>query len=132
MFRSIEMSIELKRIRTRTRATDKTYGWAVVGPHGAIEFWFTDRGQGADYYRYLGGVETHQRKPFEYSSDKEAPDHDKCDVLSGPCWYDGTSLWAMEYWIPEVLRYDNWQEAEELFVFPTLERTYKGRWVDEH
>jgi len=70
-------------------------------------------------------VETHQRTPMSYSSFKVAPDHPDCVVLGGPCWHDGTSLWAHEHWIPL------YEALGEEWVWGELERTYHATWGDE-
>lgn len=103
----------MKRKRTRENSEDE--GWAVVGPEGAIEFWMMPEMRGLK----LGGVETHRRTPFEYSLHKEIPDHDHCAVLDGPCWHDGTSLWASEHWIPM------YEACGEEWVWLELEKTYR-------
>ena len=114
--------------RKETRREGNEIGWAVVGKHGAIEFWmFSDdhlKGLGLST-RSLGGVETHQRTPFEYSQSQGTPDHEECPVLDGPCWHDGTSLWASEHWIPK------YRILGEEWVWAELERTYRKTWGDE-
>ena len=106
----------LQRKKTR-RDSDDQIGWAVVGDKGAIEFWmFTSE----EMMRMdLGGVETHRRTPFEYSQSDTTPDHDHCVLLDGPCWHDGTSLWAAEYWIPM------YRTCGEDWVWQELESTYQ-------
>lgn len=110
----------LNRIETR-RTSDNQKGWAVVGKHGGIEFWFIEPAQDDPWKERLGGVETHQRRPMEYSKSQDTPDHKHCEVIDGPCWHDGTSLWASEHWIPM------YEACGEEWVWQELETTYLDR-----
>lgn len=69
--------------------------WAVVGDQGAMHFW-------CEYIalvnRHVGGIEVHYRESHEHA--EGPPDNEDCWLLKGPCWHDGSSLWAEEYWIP--------------------------------
>lgn len=75
--------------------------WSVVGAKGGIHLTINDNGESASHQwdRYSGGLEVHWRTPPEYKKD-DAPDHDNCWLLNGPCWRDGSSLEASERWIP--------------------------------
>ena len=44
------------------------------------------------------GLEYHYRQPKDYMDD--CPSHEKCHVINGPCWHDGTSLYARERYLP--------------------------------
>lgn len=68
--------------------------FAVVGERGGMHFWFHEDSDGEKH----GGIEQHSRKPM-YDWDR-APSNDKCWLLDGPCWHDGSSLQAEEFWIP--------------------------------
>lgn len=104
--------------------------WIVIGRHGAIHFHVIDLGEKYSKEhraeRYSGGLEIHYRQPPEYMAN-DAPSHDRCFVLEGPCWHDGTSLYAQERIIPF------WQSApddhERMFRF--LEREYVERFTAE-
>lgn len=108
----------MERKETRRDSTD-SLGWAVVGEHGAVEFWVMEGSK-----ELIGGVEYHHRAPMEYSSNKAEPDHADCPVLDGPCWHDGTSLWAVEHWIP------GYAACGEGWVWDELEHTYR-KWSQE-
>ena len=71
----------------------------------------------------IGGFEIHSRTPFPYS-DAE-PYHADCWFIGGPCWHDGTSLWAQEYWMPGFL------EGGTDWLWPRLEREYAERFEDQ-
>ncbi len=76
--------------------------WSVVCAAGGMHLHITDHGEehGQKYgERYSGGIESHSRTP---TSDTP-PDHDNCWLLGCPCWHDGSSLQASEYWIPLFL-----------------------------
>ena len=113
---------------TETRRVKKCYRdetrWAVVGEHGAVEFHCFNRVLPESRWR-VGGFEEHLRKPQHYRGAQSEPDHDYCELLDGPCWHDGTSLWASEYWIPLYER-----EGEEA-VWRRLEQEYARRLVPQ-
>ena len=79
--------------------------WSVVGAKGGMHLSIRDGGEDNRHRRYSGGIEQHSRTP---TSDT-APTHDKCWLLGGPCWHDGSSLAAIERWIPlwEVAPHDH-------------------------
>lgn len=97
------------------------FRFGVVGEHGAVELQF--RVLTGDAIHELldrvgaAGLEKHSRTPFEYS-DKSKPDHADCWLIGGPCWHDGTSLWASEYWMP------NFQRLGTEWLWPRLEQQY--------
>jgi len=81
----------------------KPYGkpvhtWSVVTAKGGMHLTINDSGEDARP-RYHGGVETHWRQPPPYMEDAP-PSHTNCWLIGGPCWHDGSSLWAKEHWIP--------------------------------
>lgn len=95
--------------------------WTCIGRWGAMHFHVTDLG--ADYKhgeRYSGGLETHARKPLDYQND-QAPSHEECWLIGGPCWSDGTSLYAHEKLIPFWLVEPHNHER----IFRMLEREYE-------
>jgi hypothetical protein len=87
--------------------------WCVVGPDGAVDFWFFHSTP------TLGGIEEHRRIPPSYR--KDGPDHEQCHLLTGPCWHDGSSLYASEVLIP---LYQNYGEDA---LGQQLEREYRER-----
>ena len=100
--------------RIHIEVTDRRL-WAVVGKYGAFEFWV------ADCPSRFGGVETYRRTPFDYSQDKDIPDHADCQLLSGPCWHDGTRSWAYDLWIPML---EGMGEDFDRWAFMKLEECY--------
>lgn len=103
--------------------------WTVIGRHGAMHFHVTDMGEawaqkhGRDQ-QYSGGLEIHHRAPPDYMRD-DAPSQDKCWLIGGPCWHDGTSLYASETIIPFWLCAPN--DHERMFRF--LEGEYARRFL---
>lgn len=103
---------------TREDAHEKR--WIVVGKSGALDFHCT-RGDSEVARRFgrSGGVEFHYRQPTSYMAADYGSTHEHCWILQGPCWHDGTSLWASEHWIPLLER-----EGED-GVWAELERQYR-------
>ncbi len=100
--------------------------WTVIGAKGAMHFHVTDLSEDyerANGVRWSAGLETHSRMPLG----DDAPSHEKCWLLGGPCWHDGTSLYAQEQIVPF------WREEpdnhERMFQF--LEREYYNRFRSE-
>lgn len=72
--------------------------WMVSCETMAIHVWIQDtKKEGVD--RYYGGIEIHRASPPDYAP-SVTPSNDYCWALGKPCWHDGSSLWASEYWIP--------------------------------
>lgn len=76
------------------------HSYELIGLHGGVHLHITEYTK--DYQNitgpYGGGIEFHYRTP--YRGRNEPPSHDECWLLKAPCWHDGSSLWASEYWIP--------------------------------
>lgn len=74
-----------------------TATWSLIGRHGGVH---------AHMRRYneeetpSGGIELHYRTPPDYMDD-QAPTHQDCWLLNGPCWHDGSSL-AIESYIDSM------------------------------
>jgi len=97
--------------------------WSVAGERGGIHvsIWATDiRPSG-----YIGGIEIHWRNRPDWM-DRSEPDHEHCWLLNGPCWHDGSSLQATEYWIPLWLSVRG-QEHEHQTMFDYLWGEYAQR-----
>ena len=95
------------------------------GRHGAMHFHITDLGEvhAKKYgHRYSSGLEAHHRTPPSYMDDR-APSHEECWVIGGPCWHDGTSLYAEESLLPFWLQDPHDHER----MFRLLEREYEDR-----
>ena len=92
--------------------------WSVVGARMAIELHIEVPPKGAESVmrEYSGGLEVHYRAPPSYMRDQSPLE--KCHLLGGPCWADGSSLQASEIWIPRWKRSPNDHEA----MFAALER----------
>ena len=76
------------------------HNYELMGQHGGVRLHITKYGE---MYKdtcgpYGGGIEFHYRTPGK--GDSKPPDHDQCWLIKCPCWHDGSSLWASEYWIP--------------------------------
>jgi len=122
----------MKQIRTEDSYETR---WILVGPLGAVDFHCTNlamlaRIRNAANMRGLprsGGVEYHHRAAPEYLFGKDAA-HEHCWILGGPCWHDGTSLWASEHWIPLLERDGEdeiWRELHATYTrheWPTVDR----------
>lgn len=95
-----------------------THVWSVIGRHLAIHLRIVDLGD----HGLSGGIELHFREPPEYMAE-DAPSHDRCELLQGPCWHDGSSMQATERWIPF------WQLAphEHERMFRELEAEIEAR-----
>jgi len=92
--------------------------WSVIGRHLAIHLRLTD----IKNHGLSGGIELHHREPPEYMAD-EAPSDIRCELLQGPCWHDGSSMAATEFWIPF------WQSAphDHDRMFAALQAEIEGR-----
>lgn len=95
------------------------HDWFVIGRKGAIHLHINDSGP---EYGYSAGLECHYRSPPDYM-ENDAPSHDECWVLKCPCWHDGTSLYAQEFFLPIWQISPNDHEA----MFRLLEREYEKR-----
>ena len=88
--------------------------WTVVGRHLAIHLHISElKDHGPS-----GGIEYHYRQPPEHMKD-DAPTQDQCWLLKAPCWHDGSSMQATDYWIPQ------WQKSPHDIarMFALLEMT---------
>lgn len=73
------------------------HDWFVIGARGAIHLHISEPSDAK--YDCVAGLEFHYRSPPDYMED-QAPSHDVCWVLKCPCWHDGTSLYAHEFYLP--------------------------------
>jgi len=99
--------------------------WTCVGRHGAVHLHITDMGEAfAKKYgdQYSAGLECHCRQPPRYMAD-DAPANEKCWLIGGPCWHDGTSLYAQESYVPFWLGSPHDHER----MFRRLEGEYRDR-----
>lgn len=73
--------------------------WSFRGPRGGLHLSVNvmpDRGLG----RADAGLEFHHA--YDPSGGNEAAHHTNCWLLGGPCWHDGTALYASETVWPRV------------------------------
>lgn len=101
----------------------KTHVWSCSSPEFAIHVHITDAGErGYGLGRHYGGIEQHSATPPDYMAGS-SPSHEHCWLLNGPCWHDGSSLYASEVIIPF------WREDptnnERMFDF--IRREYESR-----
>lgn len=110
-----------------TREDDYEKRWIVVGKHGAVDFHCTHSGsETSRKYGRVGGVEYHHRRPTSYMGADYSCTDEHCYVLGGKCWFDGTSLWASEHWIPMF------EACGEDWIWRELEATYRRHeWAEE-
>jgi hypothetical protein len=97
--------------------------WSVDGAAGGIHLfiWPMD----IEAIGYIGGIEVHWRTQPSWSNSSE-PDHERCWLLDGPCWHDGSSLEATDYWIPLWLSIRG-QSNEHQIMFDHLRGEYAER-----
>lgn len=116
----------LEKLVRLTREDDYEKRWIVVGKHGAIDFHCAHANSDSSRrYGRMGGVEYHHRRPASYMRADYGCVDDHCWVLSGKCYYDGTSLWASEHWIPLL------ESCGEAAIWRELEITYrKHEWAE--
>ena len=105
------MSEHLERRKIQNHGETR---WCVIGARGAVDFHCMDE---PGPFGRIGGVEHHMRTAPDYYEGKPA-DHTDCWLLGGPCWHDGTSLYATEFMIPLLER-----EGEDA-LWLQLEREY--------
>lgn len=101
--------------------------YSVVGAVGAVHLRITEGSPDKHGRRtHYAGVEFHSRTPPDGSHD--APSQDRCWLLEGPCWHDGSSLWAEEHFLPLWL-HDPHNHKE---VFLSLQRAYREQFMQEN
>ena len=85
--------------RYEFRQYEKFRRWAwsyeIVGEHGSCQLHVEEYKD----EEFSAGLEYHYRKPPEYMKN-QPPSHDNCFLNKGPCWHDGTSFYAMDYYLP--------------------------------
>jgi hypothetical protein len=89
----------MSELETLTRvikvAHDYDIRFCVIGLDGAIDFHCSYPGSASP----LAGLEAHYRRRPTYMRERVA-DFAHCHILNGPCWCDGTSLYASEWLFP--------------------------------
>lgn len=117
---------------TWTRPYDQTrHHWHLRGPKGGISFSVSlwEGAGGAEKHAKFGGpscgLEFHHG--FDPTGGKEAAHHARCWLLEGPCWHDGTSLYASETIWPIVQS----MMPDHAAIFRLLEREYDRHFEDQ-
>jgi hypothetical protein len=98
--------------------------YEIIGAHGACHLSIQPYRLSDGPIEHSAGLEMHYRRPPKYMNDC-APSHAKCFLLEGPCWHDGTSLYAQEYFVPMFLR------GDEDGIFSEMIRWCDGRLEEE-
>lgn len=94
--------------------TSIRHQWELRGPVGAVDFHASLTPQ----YPPSCGLEFHYSprwSGFEARWGGTAPQHLNCPVLGGPCWHEGTSLYASEALWPMIEGYLKCSEHEQIF-----------------
>lgn len=91
-----------------------SHHWSVRGPRGAVSFnVHITKG-----YSPSAGLDFHRAEP----QGDNAPSHVNCPLIGGPCWHDGTSLYATETLWPRVEMY--LKDGDHESVWRILESEY--------
>ena len=92
--------------------------WTCIGRHGALHLHIS----GPFDADWSGGLEVHYRVPPGYMDDC-APSSERCWLIGGPCWHDGTSLYVRETLVPLWLA----DRHNHALMFSILEKEYRSR-----
>jgi hypothetical protein len=115
----------MSRFRHHKYTWSKPFGsvrhnWELVGPEGAVHFHVTETEKFGDSC----GLEFHHGLRAGWYKDR-APDHINCPLTGGPCWHDGTSLYASETLWPMIKPMLRGHEHDA--IFRCLEGEYNSR-----
>ena len=75
------------------------HSYELVGARGGLHLHISGPHKYDSGEHWSAGLEFHSRVPLR----DEPPSHDRCWLLDGPCWHDGTSLYAQEHYLPMVI-----------------------------
>jgi hypothetical protein len=120
---------EVKFTRKKFIFPDGRVDWCVSCTHGSISFWFVELSDDKKLSygeKGYGGVEVHYNEKSKPEYLSEGSYHEQCLQNNGKCWHDGSSLWAIEYWIPYVMPKGDdsiWRKLEST----ALERFFKEK-----
>ena len=92
--------------------------WELIGPDGGIHFHVSI----SKDYGDSCGMGFHRAAWSARRPQTEAPSQHKCWLIGGPCWHDGTSLYASEHVWPVVR--DMLRMGDHEAVFRFLEGEY--------
>lgn len=110
-----------ERVFSLASNAGQRFSFAITGPYGALEFWFSPSPPGyPDNERYYGGVEKHFNRIAApaYLTNGRYGYREDCSLVPGGCFHDGSSLWASEHWIPGMMRGGSdwiWAELESRY-----------------
>jgi len=75
------------------------HSYELVGAKGGVHLHVNGPHQTPSGEHWSSGLEYHSRTAW----DDVPPHHTECWLLKCPCWHDGTSLYAEEYYLPMVI-----------------------------
>jgi hypothetical protein len=120
----------MEKLERRMMLNKHKWNFAVIGKKGAVHFWrFAPQGEEAflsDLERVGAGIEQHSRTPL--CEENKPPDHQRCWLTEGPCWHDGSSLYAEEVYMPLWFSCNVHGDYEPLWQM--LEMEYSSRFAD--
>lgn len=103
----------------------KRFIWTLVGDKGGVHIWAQFSSDTVFGTKCYGGCEVHfKTKPYEFYPDE--PQHEKCWLLGGPCWHDGSSLYFDKNIRPMVEAYEDEPERITEFVNAELLSWYRS------
>lgn len=95
-----------------------THSYEIVGRFGALQLHIKE------YENNLhAGLEIHYIQPLSHMRD--VPSNMDCWLTKTPCWHNGTSLYAEEYFLPHFTR-QNHQEMFDLLTQEADRHFYQG------
>ena len=94
-----------------------SHRWEIIDPDGGIHFHVQIRTKEPHPYEACG-LEFHSRTP---RGEATAPDHLRCPLLEGPCWHDGTSLYAQETLWPVIRMHLECGDHDAVFRYLEME-----------
>ncbi|MEU0467242.1 hypothetical protein ABZ215_24845 [Amycolatopsis sp. NPDC006131] len=114
------MTLELATLNFETHSLPglRVWGWSprgqverfeviVQNEHGAIALWSepnTERARRLFGEESYGGVAIHSPKPlFDFAPD---PADERCEILGGECWTDGSFLAYTKTFLPLIRKHD--------------------------
>ena len=85
----------------------------------SVQFAVVDESGGMHFHVRLSdhsdcGIERHGRRAIGSNTTAE-PTHTYCWLLEGPCWHDGSTLVAREYWLPTFIACNETGDFEPLW-----------------
>lgn len=100
--------------------------WSFRGPEGGVTF----HASTTNGYGTTCGLEFHVASWSSFRDKESPPDHVNCEIVGGPCWHDGTSLYATENLWPIIEPLLD--EGDHDGIFRILEREYERRFGERN